>query len=393
MNSAKKYLLIFLSIFILCCLTGCGESLSRSEVVSYVEDTLGLTNCTIPRSPTKTDKSLETWVIYDNDEAVEFYVYPGLRGSGENVPSIQNVILDNYAEMIVQKHAKRLPATIEHVAPGDNSDFTVDVGTFTINYANIEDLGDSCEKFWTFAENVREKHDIPIPVHFKYDIEYDTYYQYPPFDYSVADSYGHIGSAFDGDTDYIDSYEDLLETAKKGLFTYAYVYQDPELIKLMSAKDIQNVLESNKDLLTIYFVTDLEKAKDENDTYHEQILSADGEVTTPCTTCLAYNKDMASHYRITYGALYTILKSYEKNVTGDPTHFTYTSDDEEDKYEFSYDFWDDETGSYYLKNGKKVRTELDEKNCLNHALILYIFGIYVDFPDFPYLSKDTGFTY
>lgn len=370
-----------LAIAILSAFTGCGNVATRRQVKEYVEQKLGITNYEIAHQRGG-EVSFDSWLVYDKNEDVHFEVYETLTGSGDYIPTITSGIGSNYTEKLVERRACDLPENIDYLAPQKDSE-DPELGSFVIHYKNKDELETSCRAFWDCATHIRSKDEKPI----YFCVAMDTSVGTNPnsIDYSVWTYDGHVGPAQYDDNDYEDSCDSLIANALCPYITYGIAYQDAAVLQDIGEDNVPEYIRADHSN-RVLIVDDPERAFRGDPEDEPHIGRCDGEITRRNATCLWYRPTLST-YRIPYGGLYVLLQSEGKNVEGDTTHFTYTSDTG-DVYEFS-----DEFLTFYRKNGEDIETNLAEQNCVDHDIILEISGLYVDAIYYPYIQRDCGLNY
>ncbi len=379
----KKILFLLIEILLMLTLfTGCvSTNVTRSEAKNYVENTLGIDNYKVSWFKKNSDDNLgQVWQVYDVDEDLYFDVYGTIRFSADYIIDAYRAIADNYDKKLIEKYTADIPENITYYPKDTNYRFESYLGGFQINYSNLEQLEEGVDYYWNIVE--RLKHDnVDLPFIFKYvdpnaNSEDKLLHDLPTAQYIEFE--GHVGPTEYNKDEFYKSKDDILNDVKESYFLYGLVYVDDNVLADMTNTDVKDIKlkYSNK---TVYVVDDIDAAING--------LSEGLRLSKKCIPLCIERVPC----RITYGGLYNLLLEEGYDLSGDHNHYS-VSTEEGDVYEFSTDFVDTDRlaqRSYYLKNGERVYTNLDEDIVVDHKIILDCFDLYIDFGDyFQYLNKE-----
>ncbi len=374
----KHYVLLTLLILVMCFTTGCATSrISRGEVMTYVENNLGIENYSIEWFRHSNKYSKYAYTVYDKDADLEFDVYGVVGLTGDIILSFTRDISDDYVLKYLEKINGSLPNTFKYYGKGDNREIISFYGGYIITYSNRAELDEACEKLWMINNALEEKHKYSIPFIFRYvDPDFTTQDSLMKYviDSSFCDYSGHIFKEKSDDDKYVQSLSQLKEEVESKYFTLGYVYNNPDILADLGDEDIEDFIDYGP--VDVYIVDDIDMVSDDIEENPSNI----EEYARLSDGCVAY-KSERRNYRITYGNLYTLLVNEGFDVSGDSEDFIVTIPDGS-QYEFAKTFIDTNKlnwRSYYMCDGEKVYTDLDEDISVSKALISELFGLYIEF--------------
>lgn len=311
MSNIKKYLCFIIVLF----LCGCTTDYKRKDIKAYVKKNHNLTSAEISNDYEEVIDNNgyidKLWQVYDSENDISFHVLDNYFYSYEVVT---NSLCDDYKEA----------AFIKNIEGFNSNLLTYEIDTSSIlNNVKIYGSFHDLEELQACYKELSDLKQYYINLGFdnlyiSYNIQYINPLRYTIMGHEVSggDTHGVLKDIDDTDN---------LQTFIDNYLLCALDYQFDDALNEFSKEDILNFVKTNEDIMHVGIVKD--------------------DVT------YWYNDLCASryYYGISFASLYEVLVREGFEVNGTKNHYSFVGIDNA-TYEISYDFGEENSYYYYLKD-------------------------------------------